>query len=242
MFPCVVQLLHVSLCRTVTSCFLVVSYSYFMFPCCVVQLLHVSLLCRTVTSCFLVVSYSYFMFPCCVVQLLHVSLLCRTVTSCFLVVSYSYFMFPCCVVQLLHVSLLCRTVTSCFLVVSYSYFMFPCCVVQLLHVSLLCRTVTSCFLGLQHPLLPWQSMKASLSVFTLFLTAYCSWAAAFAALAQLLFSTAFFSFLACTLLRVSAEIHSFYCFFFFSQDFLTCAGPCLHDMLPLGVNVHVFFI
>ncbi|KAK2190215.1 hypothetical protein NP493_87g11017 [Ridgeia piscesae] len=95
-----------------------------------------------------------------------------------------------------------------FLIISYSCFMFPHTVVSLSSASL-ARS----------------SMKLALSVFTLFLTAlfasvYSSCAVAFAALVRLLLIARFFSFLTCTLLRVSAEIQSFCWYFFFPRTSL----------------------
>ena len=83
-----------------------------------------------------------------------------------------------------------------FLVVSYSCFIFP-----------WAETSSASLARL--------SVKFSLSVFMLFLTAlfasaYYFWAAALAALVLLLFITPFFSFPTCTLLIMSAEIHSLF--------------------------------
>ncbi|KAK2173967.1 hypothetical protein NP493_840g01043 [Ridgeia piscesae] len=92
-----------------------------------------------------------------------------------------------------------------FLVISYSCFMF------------LWADASSAFLARS-------SMKFALSVFTLLLTlfasVYSSCAVAFAALVRLLLIASFFSFLTCTLLRVSAEIQSFCWYFFFPRTSL----------------------
>ena len=101
----------------------------------------------------------------------------------------------------------CTLVLSCnFLVISYSCFMFP-------------------WADASSSSLARSSMKFALSVFTLFLTAlfasvYYSCAVAFAALVRLLLIAPFFSFLTCTLLRVSAEIQSFCWYFFFPRTSL----------------------
>ncbi|KAK2181500.1 hypothetical protein NP493_394g01015 [Ridgeia piscesae] len=93
-----------------------------------------------------------------------------------------------------------------FLVIPYSCFMFP-------------------WADASSASLARSSMKFALSVFTLFLTAlfasvYSSCAVAFAALVRLLLIALFFSFLTCTLLRVSAEIQSFCWYFFFPRTSL----------------------
>ena len=68
-------------------------------------------------------------------------------------------------------------------------------------------------------------MKFALSAFMLFLTVlfasvYSSCAVAFAALVRLLLIAPFFSFLTCTLLRVSAEMQSFCWYSFFPRTSL----------------------
>ncbi|KAK2139273.1 hypothetical protein NP493_6557g00002 [Ridgeia piscesae] len=91
---------------------------------------------------------------------------------------------------------------------------------------LLFHTVVSCFLGLMHPLLPWLVFnEVCLVCFYAVLDCsvcpvYSSWAVAFAALVRLLLIAPFFSFLTCTLLRVSAEIPSFCWYFFFPRTSL----------------------
>ena len=98
-------------------------------------------------------------------------------------------------------------------------------------------------------------LKFSLSVYMFFLTAlfasaFCFWAAALAALVRLLFIAPFFSFLICTLLIVSAEIHSLFwhfCFprislhgvsmFIFSSQRRPCRGSYLLLIVSRNVSV-----
>ena len=101
---------------------------------------------------------------------------------------------------------MCLYFPANFLVISYSCFIFP-------------------WAGESSASLARSSMKFSLSVFTLFLTAlfasiYSSCAVAFVALVRRLLIAPFFSFPTCTLLTVSAEIQSFCWYFFFSRTSL----------------------
>ena len=70
---------------------------------------------------------------------------------------------------------------------------------------------------------------------TLFASAYCSWVAS---LVRLLFRTTLFSFFVCSLLRVSAEIHSFCWVFFISR---TSSRPCLFYNVATGCRHACFF-